>query len=103
VAESDGNGSGKLDSIESNLNQVSRRLNELTEKFHLMVDHHEAEFKQLMTWQVLTQDKMEKMTAMQAAEQKRLNTLTENTDKRIGELVGAISSLISRIPPESLK
>jgi uncharacterized phage infection (PIP) family protein YhgE len=108
----DGNGTGRLDRIEANLERVTERMNELTErmnklteKFHLMVDHHDAEFKQLMTWQVLMQDKMDRfderlnrMASAQEAEQKRLNTLSENTDKRIADLVGAITKLIERVP-----
>ena len=92
----EGNGSGRLDRIETSLNQ-------LTEKFHLMVDHHDAEFKQMLTRQVLTRGKMEQLAATQAAEQKRLNTLSENTDKRVADLVGAVRDLIARIPPENLR
>jgi hypothetical protein len=90
----EGNGSGRLDRIEASLEATTTRLNQLTEKFHLMVDHHDAEFKQLMTWQVLMQDRFEKQFAIQEAEQKRLNTLSETSDKRIGELVSAIGTLI---------
>jgi hypothetical protein len=90
----EGNGSGRLDRIEASLEATTTRLNQLTEKFHLMVDHHDAEFKQLMTWQVLMQDRFEKQFAIQEAEQKRLNTLSETSDKRIGELVSAIGALI---------
>jgi hypothetical protein len=86
----EGNGSGRLDRIEASLEATTTRLNQLTEKFHLMVDHHDAEFKQLMTWQVLMQDRFEKQFAIQEAEQKRLNTLSETSDKHIGELVSAI-------------
>ncbi|HEY3938059.1 MAG TPA: hypothetical protein VGL97_11545 [Bryobacteraceae bacterium] len=86
----EGNGRGRLDRIEANLERATERINELTENFHRMIDHHDAEFKQMMTWQVLMQDKMDRQTAMQAAEQQRLNTLSENTDKRIADLVAAI-------------
>ncbi|MBV9084593.1 MAG: hypothetical protein JOZ62_18110, partial [Acidobacteriaceae bacterium] len=54
---SDENGSGRLDRIEGALERAVQRINELTERFDLMVDHHDREFKQLMTWQVLMQDK----------------------------------------------
>jgi hypothetical protein len=84
------NGSGRLDRIEASLEKTGQRLNELTEKFHLMVDHHEAEFKKLMTWQVLMQDKMERDREDAARERQRLNQLNENTDKRIADLVAAI-------------
>jgi len=99
------NGTGRLERIEANLEITTQRLNQLTEKFHLMVDHHEAEFKTLMTWQVLMQDKMEKFAATRevdleeaARERRRLDQLWENTDKRIADLVGAIGSLIASRP-----
>jgi flagellar biosynthesis chaperone FliJ len=69
----EGNGSGRLDRIEANLER-------LTERFDAMVDHHDREFKQLLTWQVLMQKKMERMAATQEAEQKRLDALSEKTD-----------------------
>jgi hypothetical protein len=43
------NGTGRLERIEADLETTTQRLNQLTEKFHLMVDHHDAEFKTLMT------------------------------------------------------
>ena len=82
------NGAGRLDRIEASLDK-------LTEKFHLMVNHHDAEFKTLMTWQVLMQDRFEKQALVQQAEQARLNALSEKTDKRIADLVGAIGSLLA--------
>jgi hypothetical protein len=93
------NGAGRLDRIEANLERVGVRLNELTEKFHLMADHHDAEFKQLMTWQVLMQDKMDRSQAEAERERKRLDTLNANTDKRIADLVAAIGALIAQRPP----
>ncbi len=89
------NGTGRLDRIEAGLETVTLRLNLLTEKFHLMVDHHDAEFKTLMTWQVLMQDRFEKQAAIQQAEQVRLNTLSEKTDRRIADLVTAIGALVA--------
>jgi hypothetical protein len=66
-----------------------------------MVDHHEAEFKTLMTWQVLMQDKMDKAEAAHqrdredaARERQRLNQLYEVTDKRIADLVAAIMRIV---------
>jgi hypothetical protein len=84
---------------------TGQRLNDLTEKFHFMVDHHESEFKQLMTWQLLTQDKMDKAGASRqqdrkeaARERRRLNQLNEITDKRIADLVGTIMRMV---PPQA--
>jgi hypothetical protein len=94
---SETNGTGRLDRIEASLEKTGQRLNDLTEKFHLMVDHHEAEFNTLMTWQVLMQDKMDKAEAAHqrdredaARERQRLNQLNEITDRRIADLVTAI-------------
>jgi len=92
------NGTGRLERIEANLETTTQRLNQLTEKFHLMVDHHDAEFKTMMTWQVLMQDRFEKQVAAQQVEQARLNQLSEQTDKRMADLVGAIGSLIASRP-----
>ena len=68
------------------------------------------EFRQLMTWQVLMQDKMDKFDAARdadrqraEAERKRLDALNGTTDKRIAELVGAVRDLINRIPPSTLR
>jgi hypothetical protein len=40
---------------------------------------------------------MDRQTAMQVAEQQRLNTLSENTDKRLANLDIAIGQLIARV------
>ena len=76
---------------------MGERLNKLEERqcaFQVIQERDHDEFardhKQLMTWQVLMQDKMEKFDAERAVERKRLDTLWENTDKRIADLVGAI-------------
>jgi hypothetical protein len=82
------NGSGRLDRIEASLE-------ELTHKFHLMVGHHEAEFKTLMTWQVLMQDKMDRSRGEADRERRRLDALSEKTDKCIAELVSAVSVFLS--------
>ncbi len=96
----EGNGTGRLDRIEASLQKLTRRM-------HEMIDHHDAEFKQMMIWQTLMQDKMDRFSADREAERvraeaerKRLDTLWENTDKRIAELVAAIGKLIAR-PPET--
>jgi hypothetical protein len=89
------NGAGRLDRIEASLDSTTQRLHQLTEKFHLMVDHHDAEFKTPMTWQVLMQDRFEKQALVQQAEQAWLNALSEKTDKRIADLVGTIGSLLA--------
>jgi hypothetical protein len=94
----EGNGSGRLDRIEAALEQ-------LTTKFDAMVEHHHYEFKQLLTWQVLMQEKMdrwdrnwERSQEEAARERKRLDALNEITDKRIADLVSAINKLIAERP-----
>ena len=77
------NGSGRLDRIEAILQRVAE--NQLA-----MQEHHDSEFKQLMTWQVLTQDRLDRM-------ERKFESLTE----RIDNLVSAIGELIQRLPPPS--
>jgi predicted nucleic acid-binding Zn-ribbon protein len=86
------NGGGRLDRIEKILAD--------------MIEHRNAEFRQLMTWQVLTQDqiramgeKVDKLADSHEAERQRLDALWANTDKRVADLVGAIGRLIDRLPP----
>lgn len=90
------NGGGRLDRIEAILERTGQRLDELTEKFHLMVDHHEAEFKQLMTWQVLMQEKMDRFERERDDSRKRLDQMWANTDARIEKLVSAIGALVAK-------
>ena len=88
------NGTGRLDRIEALLDKVGERLDRLS----LIQDRDHEEFtrdhKQLMTWQVLMQDKMDRSDALQQAERVRLNALSEKTDERIAALVTAIGQLI---------
>jgi hypothetical protein len=91
----DSNGTGRLDRIESVLDKITERLDRLS----LIQDRDHEEFtrdhKQLMTWQVLMQEKMDRADAIQQAERLRLNTLSEKTDERIASLVAAIGQLIT--------
>ncbi len=88
------NGTGRLDRLEAILDKVGERLDRLS----LIQDRDHEEFtrdhKQLMTWQVLMQDKMDRMASDQQAELLRLNTLSAKTDERIAALVAAIGQLI---------
>jgi hypothetical protein len=97
------NGSGRLDRIEANLERASERINQLTERMNAMADHHDAEFKQLLTWQVLMKDKMDRAQADAERERKRLDTLSAITDERIADLNSAIRGLIERLPGDSLR
>ncbi len=74
------NGSGRLDRIEAILQKVAE--NQL-----VVQEHHDHEFKQLMTWQVLTQDRLDRM-------ERKFESLTERMDK----LVLAIGDLVQRLP-----
>src|SRR5437764_13151833 len=94
----DTNGSGRLDRIEATLER--------------MIEHHEAEFKKLMTWQVLMQDEVRKLAEEESAyrrEQRqrdkalddRIDRLVQhdgNIDERIDKLVSAIGELVRRLP-----
>jgi hypothetical protein len=88
------NGSGRLDRIEA----ILERMAETQERDH---EEFTRDHKQLMTWQVLMQDKMDKAEAVRqrdreeaARERLRLNQLNEITDKRIADLVGAIMRIV---------
>jgi len=87
----EGNGSGRLDRIEAALERLEAAQERDREEFAR--DH-----KQLMTWQVLMQDKMEKFALEAERERKRLDQLWENTDRRIADLVSAVGALIKARP-----
>ena len=102
------NGSGRLERIEAllvvmgeKLYEVGKQLDQLAKRqqeFQVVQEHDHERFtneaKQLLTWQVLMQGKMDRWAEEAAAERQRLNTLYENTDKRIADLVAAIGKLI---------
>jgi len=90
------NGTGRLDRIEATLDRLAVAQERDHEEFTR--DH-----KQLMTWQVYMQDKMDKAEVARqqeredaARERRRLDQLWENTDKRIADLVTAIGHLVSK-------
>ncbi len=91
----EGNGTGRLDRIEASLQKLTRRM-------HEMIDHHDAEFKQMMIWQALMQDKMDRFSADREAERVRAEAEAEAPDTlwktRISasQLVAAIGKLIAR-------
>jgi septal ring factor EnvC (AmiA/AmiB activator) len=89
MAES--NGSGRLDRIEAALERMAA----IQERDH---DEFTRDHKQLMTWQVLMQEKMDRWAEDRDRNQKRLDALSEKTDQRIAELVSAIGTLISSRP-----
>jgi hypothetical protein len=94
----DTDGSGRLDRIEANLERVGERINQLTERFNAMVDHHDREFRQLMTWQVLMQDEVRKLAAEEAAYRSEQRARDRALDERIGKLVSAIGEFVQRLP-----
>lgn len=85
-----GNGSGRLDRIE--------RVIELAVNNELAIqEQHDADFKKLMTRQVLTQDHLKKPTA----KVDRQADLQAARDERIDKLVIAIGELIGSMHPPS--
>jgi hypothetical protein len=68
----EGNGSGHLDRIEANLEEVTIRLNRLAAAQELDHEEFKRDHQQLMTWQVLMQDKMDKFSADRDAERSAL-------------------------------
>src|SRR5579863_3702630 len=94
------NGSGRLDRVESILASLAERLASLAERqreFSAIQERDHEEFtrdhKQLMTWQVLMQEKMDRYAEDRDRDRKRLDQLSEKTDQRIAELVSAIGAL----------
>ena len=101
----EGNGSGRLDHIEALLDKLAERqgaFSIIQERDH---EESQRDYKQLMTWQVLMQEKMDRWTEDRnryAEERKhieaRLDALSAKTDERIAALVSAIGKLIERLP-----
>ncbi|HEX4168053.1 MAG TPA: hypothetical protein VHZ55_21515 [Bryobacteraceae bacterium] len=89
----------RLDRVEALLADLAERQRE----FRVIQERDHEEFtrdhKQLMTWQVLMQEKMDRYTTERDAERKRLDALSEITDRRVADLVTAIGKLIERLPP----
>jgi hypothetical protein len=87
----EGNGSGRLDRIEALLESI--------------IEHHEREMKQLLTWQVLMQDKMDRwhdymraQERMVEAEREARKEADKALDARMDKLVSAIMQLVDRLP-----
>ena len=83
------NGSGRMDRVEAALD----RLAEIQERDH---EEHQKDYKVLLTWQVLMQEKMDRYSEERDRERKRLDEMWANTDRRIADLVTAIGALIQR-------
>jgi hypothetical protein len=89
------------------------RLDKIERIMLRMIEHHEAEFKAMRTWQVLTQGHMDDLREAMKEQGKRFDEFVKTEaerglriDKqceRIDDLVAAIRSLIDRIPPENLR
>ncbi|MBV9759088.1 MAG: hypothetical protein JO340_00875 [Acidobacteriaceae bacterium] len=102
---SSGNGNERLDRIERVVELVA--MNQLA-----IQEQHEQDFKKLMTWQVLMQDKVEKLSARVDATTANVDASTAKIDRqaelqagliqRIDKLVIAIGELIrSNRPPQT--
>ena len=87
-----GNGTGRLDRIEHILELVAK--NQLA-----MQEHHDDEFKKLMTWQVLTQDRVDRIDRQIEALGAKIDRQVElqaGFDARVDKLVAAIGEFIRR-------
>ena len=84
------NGRGRLDRIEAILDRVAAH--QLA-----MQEQHERDFKQLMTWQVLAQDRMDRVDHKFDAFLERVDGIAERIDK----LVVGIGEVIQRLPGRS--
>ena len=80
------NGSGRLDRIEAILEA-------LAENQQAIQQQHNDDFKKVMTWQVLMQEKFERMAEKQERTDKRM----AETDERIQALVSAIGEFIRKV------
>lgn len=85
------NGSGRLDRIEAALERLTEAMQVSETRFNLMVDHHDAEFRSLMKWQVATQSSLEDLIRQQKVRDQQV-------DERIDKLVGAIGELLRTLP-----
>lgn len=88
------NGSGRLDRIESILQELAERQR---------ADHEEftRDHQQLLKWQVLTQDRIDRLfdlTDRNAAQIERNSAQIGQLSDRIDKLVIAIGSLVERLP-----
>lgn len=88
------NGSGRLDRIESILQELAERQR---------ADHEEftRDHQQLLKWQVLTQDRIDRLfdlTDRNAAQIERNSVQIGQLSDRIDKLVIAIGSLVERLP-----
>jgi hypothetical protein len=79
------NGSGRMDRIEAALERITQRHEQLTTTTYL----HEQ-------WLLRMEDYFERLAAEQAAGQRKLDQLSIQSDKRITDLVLAISELIKQ-------
>ncbi len=90
------NGSGRLDRIEA----ILERLAKAQERDH---EEFTRDHKQLMTWQVLRQKKMDRWTEQNNAERAAQREKNAPLDARVDKLASSIGELISRIPPAALQ
>jgi hypothetical protein len=85
---SEENGSNRLDRIERALENITERMDLMVDRFNLMVEHHDHEFRALNKWQVVMQGQVDSLI-----------TNSKKIDERIDKLVTAIGNLIERLPP----
>ena len=93
----EGNGITRLDRIEIILERLAKHMDAMAERMDAMAQDHEREFKGLLKWQVLMQDKMDRMQASQQAEAIMRKQTDEYLDARVDKLVTAIGDLIQQM------
>jgi hypothetical protein len=94
------NGSGRMDRIEATLDRITERMDHMAARFDLMVDHHDAEFKSLMKWQVAMQSRFEDFERQRQVDWQERKTRDQQIDERIDKLVAAIGELIRSLPKQ---
>ncbi len=85
------NGGGRLDRIEA-------LLDKLAERQQILRDH-----KQLMTWQVLMQEKMDLVQQKREADREEDRARQKYFDEQVDKLVSVIGQFIANIPPQAPK
>jgi hypothetical protein len=99
MAES--NGSGRLDRIEAALAELAVRQDRFQAGLEQIAEEHDADFKKLMTWQVLTQEKMDRWDHQLQAEREERIAKDAALDGRVDRLVAAIGEFIRRVDGRS--
>jgi hypothetical protein len=88
------NGSGRLDRVERILQELAERQQTDHEQFTENHEQFVRDHQQLLKWQVLTQDRIDRLFDLTDRNAAQIGQLSDRIDK----LVIAIGSLVERLP-----